>query len=130
MEIIGEYLKTKFKFDFLESYVYFNKHNEELMNYMLNNNHKNYIILTAFNPYPIINNNPTNFNFHKDLLDKIKKEYSHFEGFGYSSDEKHHEKHIIIFNMDINKGIELGNHYNQLAICYGNLKQMNLLIIK
>lgn len=130
MEIIGEYLKTKFKFEFLESYVYFNKHNEELMGYMLKHNHKNYIVLTAYNPYPVLNTDIINLSLHEDLINKVKEEYSYFEGFGFSCDENHYEKHLIIFDMEIDKGIELGDHYNQLAICYGNLKQMNLLIIR
>lgn len=130
MGIIAEYLKTKFKFDFLGGYVYFNKHNEELRDFMLKNNHKNYIVLGAYNPYPILNSEETNLKLHQDLLGKIKNDYSYFEGLGYSSDENYHEKHLIIFDMDIDQGIELGNHYGQLAICYGNSMQMGLLVIK
>lgn len=130
MNIISEYLKTKFKFDFLGYPLYFNKHNEDLTGYMLKNNHKNYVVLTAYNPYPIFNSDETNLKLHDDLLENIKNEYSYFEGFGYSWDENHYEKQLIIFDMNIDKAIELGNHYDQLAICYGNLNQMNLLILK
>ena len=129
MGIIDEYLKTKFKFEFLDGYVYFNEHNKDLTDYMLKNKYKSYIVLTAYNPYPVLNTDALNLDLHEDLLSKIKNDHPYFEGVGYSCDEKYHEKHLIIFDMDVDKGIELGNHYNQLAICYGNLKQMNLLII-
>jgi len=130
MAIISEYLKTKFKFDFLGGYVYFNKHNEELRDYMLKNNHKNYIVLGAYNPYPVVNPDESNLKVHEDLLNRVKGDYLCFEGIGYSCDENYYEKHLIVFDMDIDQGIELGNHYRQLAICYGNLMQMCLLVIK
>lgn len=129
MEIIKEYLKTKFVFDGFETSLYFNEYNEELHAFMKKYDFHNYAVFTAYNPYPEICSDELNRERQKELLSALNN-YKFIEGFGYSSDGQHYEKQVIVFNIDFTSAANLGVAYGQLAIGYGDLYEAFLVILK
>lgn len=121
--LINAYKNTTYSFfaDDKEINIRVGEYNQFLEELLEKFNSKNWIFITAYNPYSCNNvSELENENKQKKLKDELK-EYIFFEGAGIADNQDWQpEKSLFVLNIDIKKADYLMEKYQQNAIVIGS----------
>lgn len=85
--------------------------------------------ITAWNPSPIIFEEPENKKRNNDLIEDVKNlNLNYTPGIGSSADEKWSEESILIHNISLENANKLSKKYGQLAFVFGYTNQQANLV--
>ena len=124
------YLSTSYVTEKPDLSIKIGEMNRPLNVFLFDNNSFFWAFVSASNPYSSMLSDNENELLHNNLIEIVKENKFRFvEGLGVPSDESWKaEKSLLILDISKKEAIELGKHFNQNAIVFGQLNQVPELV--